>query len=155
MSGSRVASPLALAVILSSQPQHFAYHLPVRPHLSGASTTLANYARPTHQTRFCSVIAVQNSSDDDRGYPGREVVRRAFAVIFEVQNVFFNILTGLLAVGLLLNVCGIGYDFTRQEGLVIKPLAEFRQDASDRRFLRAASQMGSDSVGAAPANTPE
>ena len=80
---------------------------------------------------------VESAADD--GYPGREVIRSIFAVIFEIQNVFFNVLGVLLACGLALNVCGLGYEFT-PDGFVVKPLTEWREINADRRFARAADQ---------------
>ena len=76
---------------------------------------------------------------EDKGYPGREVVRKVLDVVFVIQSAFFQILGGGLALGLVLNLCGFGYAFT-DEGLIVKPLAEFRQAAADRRFTRDAAR---------------
>lgn len=59
--------------------------------------------------------------------------------IFVVQSVITQGLGALLGLGLLLNICGIGYTITK-DGVVIRPLSEMRQDVADRRFVRDASR---------------
>ena len=78
---------------------------------------------------------------DDEGYPGRETLRSLKDGLFVVQDVVTQGLFGLVACGLLLNVCGIGYNISPREGVVIKPQSEMRQEGEQRRFTRAAKQL--------------
>lgn len=140
-----LAPPCLLALLLGTPLLVNAFCLPSSTSCNLVAPPLATRAalQPAtyHRRVPLRITAAENSdnSTEDDGYPGREIVRSVFAVIFDVQRVFFDVLAGLLALGLVLNVCGIGYDFSREEGLVIKPLTEFRQDARDQQFVRAAS----------------
>lgn len=80
-------------------------------------------------------------SSDDNVSPLQKLVRRVFDVIFIVQSFVIQGLGYALGVGLVLNLCGIGYRFNAQEGLVIKPLSEMRDEISDRRFTRDAARL--------------
>ena len=53
-------------------------------------------------------------------------------VIFVIQSAVVQVLGFGLGLGLLLNVCGIGYHFSRADGLIIKPISEFRQENAER-----------------------
>ena len=77
-------------------------------------------------------------------YPGQSIVRAVFDALFNVQKVFFDGLTAALVVGLLLNLLGFGYTFGGEEGLVVRPLSEMRQDVADARFTQAAERVMGD-----------
>ena len=130
------------------------------PHLSYSHVT-RSIACHTRITSQCVLVAERDDAapdgtvQPDNGYPGRAMVRSVFEVIFEVQRVFFDVLAGLLAVGLVLNVCGIGYDITPDGGFVVKPISEFRRDAADARFSRAAAQsVGEPTIFMDPPSNP-
>ena len=100
---------------------------------------VARFSRPINlaqRSRGTTVRACdppEQKNDEDAGYPGRETVRKVAWALFEVQEVFFQFLGAALALGLIVNLCGFGYEFNRQDGLVVKPLTEFRQENRDRQ----------------------
>jgi len=112
-------------------------------------------AIPTLPTRLpLRVLAIDDNEDKSLGASNQgedspaggvqRAVRAVFNVVFVVQSAFFQFLGFLLFVGLLLNISGYGYNFSRAEGLIIKPLSEFREEVEGRRFLRDAAMMMDD-----------
>ena len=114
--------------------------------------SLASVRRPAlvahHlESRACGPSACAPSEDpppsdaapEDATYPGRELVRKFFDALFVVQSVITQALGFGLGLGLLLNLSGWGYTFT-PDGLVVKPLAEMREDIRNRNFQREAAR---------------
>ena len=91
----------------------------------------------------------QPSNDaDDRVVEDKNVVAQAKALgvaLFEKIEVGFDVFTNvlgiMLALGLVLNICGFGYTFHGSKGLVVSPLSEMRAVNAEREFIRSAAEI--------------
>ena len=139
---------------MTSAPERLLLLSMLLPQLANGFTAATFRHSPLRQqtpSRMTAAVHLQQqpSNDaDDRVVEDKNVVAQAKALgvaLFEKIEVGFDVFTNvlgiMLALGLVLNICGFGYTFHGSKGLVVSPLSEMRAVNAEREFIRSAAEI--------------
>ena len=134
---------LSLVAVLSAVAHVHGFAAAAR--MQPLACTAASRHPSSFRMRFSPSIKNCDADDEDtvREPPIKagDIGGKIFDALFLVWTAIIQFFGGLLGIGIILNLCGFGYRYTLFPPSVdIKPLAEMRQETTDRRFLIKAAQ---------------